>query len=47
MLRMGQNLPRRAARLVFEWLDLHEKELMENWERLQNSEQPLRIDPLK
>ena len=28
------------------WLDLHEKELLENWERLQNSQQPQRIDPL-
>ena len=26
-------LPRRAARLVFEWLDLHYDELMENWNR--------------
>ena len=27
-------MPRRALRLVFEWLDLHRDELMENWERL-------------
>ena len=27
------SLPRRALNLVFEWLDLHRDELMENWER--------------
>ena len=32
------SLPRRALRLVYEWLDLHRDELMENWERLSNSE---------
>ena len=26
-------MPRRALRLVFEWLDLHRDELLENWER--------------
>ena len=40
-------LPRRALRLVYEWLDLHRDELMENWRRLSNSEAALRIDPLK
>ena len=40
-------LPRRAIRLVFEWLDLHKDELMANWKRLQNSEAPLRIIPLE
>ena len=34
------------TRLVFEWLDLHEKELLENWERLQKSQQPQKIDPI-
>ena len=31
-------MPRRALRLVFEWLDLHRDELLENWERLSNCE---------
>ena len=30
-------MPRRALRLVFEWLDLHRDELLENWERLSNA----------
>ena len=40
-------MPRRALRLVYEWLDLHRDELMENWERLSNSEAAKKIDPLK
>ena len=40
-------MPRRALRLVYEWLDLHRDELMETWERLSNSEAAKKIDPLK
>ena len=40
-------MPRRALRLVYEWLDLHRDELMENWERLSNSEVAKKIEPLK
>ena len=36
-----------ALRLVFEWLDLHRDELLENWERLSNSEAAKKIEPLK
>ena len=41
------SMPHRAMRLIYEWLDLHRDELMENWERLQNSEAPVKILPLK
>lgn len=41
------SLPRRALNLVYEWLDLHQDELLENWRRLSNYESPVRIDPLK
>lgn len=41
------SLPRRALRLVYEWLDLHRDELMENWVRLSNSESAKRIEPLQ
>ena len=41
------SLPRRALRLVYEWLDLHQEELMKNWERLCNSEKAKKIEPLK
>lgn len=41
------SLPRRALNLVYEWLDLHKDELLENWRRLSNYESPIKIDPLK
>lgn len=41
------SLPRRALRLVYEWLDLHKDELLENWECLKNSGAPKKIEPLK
>ena len=41
------SLPRRALKLVYEWLDLHKDELMKNWERLSNSESAEKIEPLK
>jgi hypothetical protein len=41
------SLPRRALKLVYEWLDLHQEELMENWRLLSNSEAAKKISPLK
>ena len=41
------SLPRRALNLVYEWLDLHKNELMENWKRMENKESIVKIDPLK
>lgn len=29
------------------WTELHQNELIENWERLQQGEQPIKIEPLK
>jgi hypothetical protein len=40
-------LPRRALNLVFEWLDIHRDELMENWRRIENKETLEKIEPLK
>ena len=40
-------LPRRALFLVFEWLDLHRDELLENWKRGENRERFIKIEPLK
>lgn len=39
-------LPRRALNLVFEWLDLHKEELMQNWDLMKNDNEPLSIKPL-
>ena len=41
------SLPRRAIKMVYEWLDLHKDELMENWKRRSNHEAANRIEPLK
>ena len=41
------NLSRRDIQLVYEWLDLHKNELMENWTRLQEGKTILKIAPLK
>lgn len=40
-------LPRRVLNKVFEWMDLHSNELMENWNRLQQGEETFPINPLK
>ena len=41
------SLPRRALRLVYEWLDKHKSELMDSWQRMRNGEKPLKVEPLK
>jgi hypothetical protein len=41
-------LPRRAIRLIEEWIEIHRKELMENWETAQSDSPELKkIEPLK
>ncbi len=40
-------MPKRALKLVFEWMELHKNELLENWELAQNGELPKKIEPLK
>jgi hypothetical protein len=39
-------LPRRQRRLVEAWAELHEAELLADWERLQTGQMPLPIEPL-
>ena len=39
-------LSRKELNRVFEWLDLHHDELIENWNRLKNGQEPLPIKPL-
>ena len=40
-------LPRRELKLVYEWLDIHKEELLENWRLLSNFELANKIEPLK
>jgi hypothetical protein len=40
-------LPRKQQRLLEAWAELHQGELVENWERLQSGRMPYKIAPLK
>jgi hypothetical protein len=40
-------LPPRALALVVEWASLHERQLLDNWERLHTDQAPVRIAPLE
>ena len=40
-------MPKRALKMVFEWMDLHRDELMENWSLAQKGQPLKKIEPLK
>ncbi len=44
---IGGNLPRREWRLVEAWAEIHQRELLDDWERLQAGRLPLKIEPLR
>jgi hypothetical protein len=39
-------MPKRALKMIFEWLELHKDELLADWELAQNKKQLLPINPL-
>lgn len=41
------SLPRRQRRFVEAWAELHQEELIEDWQRLQAGQPPLPIPPLE
>lgn len=41
------NLPKKQARLVLAWAELHQDELIANWELTSKGELPFKIEPLK
>lgn len=41
------NLPRKQLRLAEAWAELHQAELIEDWQRLQDGRLPTAIEPLK
>ena len=40
-------LPRRATQLVLDWAELHQAELLADWDLCQANQHPNPIDPLK
>ncbi len=44
---LAGSFPRRQQRLVEAWAELHQQELLQDWERLQAGQRPLPIDPLR
>jgi hypothetical protein len=44
---LGGVLPGTQMRLVEAWAELHQAELLENWERLQSGKRPLKVAPLR
>lgn len=40
------DLPRRAGKMVDEWVDAHREALLDNWERAANQQPLLPIEPL-
>lgn len=41
------SLPRRATQLVLDWAELHQQELIEDWDLCQSKQQPKPIEPLR
>ena len=41
------SLPRRQQRLVEAWAELHQQELLKDWELLQSGQTPQLIEPLR
>ena len=44
---MEGNLPRRATQLVLDWAELHQTELLEDWDLCLGNHRPNTIAPLK
>lgn len=40
-------LPRRALNLAMDWAELHQQELLRDWELCRQHQQPRQIDPLQ
>ena len=41
------SLPRRASQLVLDWAELHQQELLDDWDLCQIKQHPKPIDPLR
>ena len=41
------DLPRKQTKLVLAWAELHQEELIANWNLVMNGEEPFKIQPLQ
>ena len=39
-------MPQRALKMIFEWLEIHQADLMKDWELAQKGEELMKIEPL-
>jgi len=44
---IGGSFPQKERRLVEAWAELHQGELLENWQRLQSGRLPYKVAPLR
>ena len=44
---MEVKLPRRALNLALDWAELHQSELLDDWELCEQHQQPFKIKPLR
>jgi hypothetical protein len=44
---IGGSMPNRQQRLVEAWAEIHQTELLDDWQRLQAGRPPLKIEPLR
>ncbi len=44
---LAGELPPRQLRMVQVWMDLHQEELLADWELAKEGQEPYRIEPLK
>ena len=44
---LNGNIPVKQQKYIAVWADIHHNELIINWDKAQNDEQPCKIDPLR
>lgn len=44
---LSGSIPRAKMKLVYAWIELHQDELMANWQLAVSGQQPYKIEPLK
>jgi hypothetical protein len=44
---LAGDLPKNKRRLVEAWIEIHQEELIADWQLAVNGQEPFRIDPLK